>query len=129
MDRTIIINDMWQLLHSNGKQSFLKRFSPVYITLPYESKLPFAVKRKIICPKQVNDTVFVHFPENCEPKEFFAGRKRIFPIKNHLGQNIYDITPSLKTGKTFITLVFSDGNAKGVFLSVKRDNAKVGTCE
>lgn len=124
MDRTLTINDMWRITHVNGKRlGFLKGLSSK-VTLPYSSVVSFTFKRKIICPKQVNDTVTVHFSPQNEPTAVLVGRKRLLPQKDEEGKNVYDITSALKTGQTSISVSFSGGKAESVFLSIKRNYAE-----
>lgn len=121
MDRTILLDAEWCFYEGIKKPSAKGGFFKKYVSLPLQSDSAFTLVRKIICPKQVNDTVTVYFTGDFTELKVYAGKKLLVPVKNENGNAIYDITHSLKTGKTFILATASKGSAEGFYLSVKRN--------
>ncbi|MBR3768752.1 MAG: hypothetical protein IKL10_11025 [Clostridia bacterium] len=121
MDRTISLNDLWCFSDGIKKPQKLSLLFDKKTTLPVKRTSSFTIQRKIICPKQVNDTVSVFFTGEYEGIKVYAGKKLLWSEKDSEGRDIFDITPALKTGKTVITATFGTGNADGFFLSVKRN--------
>ncbi len=120
MDRTVILNDLWSFEASVKKPSgnfFLKKDE-----LPVKSASPFTLKRKIIMPKQVNDTVKAGFSGDYKIYRFYAGKNLVLPEENEDGEYVFDITPFLRTGISHITAVFESGEVEEFFLTVKRIN-------
>ncbi len=122
MDRTILLTDKWY--YSDGLK---KSFSPLFnvfcakAEFPVRKNIPFTLTKKVICPKQVNDTVTVFFSGDFNGIKVYAAGKELTASINEDGVKVYDITPALKTGKTVITATFENGTVEGFFLSVKRN--------
>ena len=121
MDRTVKLNDMWFFREGKKDVSFLEKHFGEKGNLPVESKNAFVICRKIICPKQVNDTVTVCFSGEYENMRVFGDKLQLTPFLNEEGKEVYDITPSLKTGVFYLSAFADKGKIDGFYLSVKRD--------
>lgn len=99
----------------NGKRFFGKKSR-----LPFENGSLFTIGRKFICPKQVNDTVRIFFTGDFKIKEVRAGEMLLAPENDGNGNVTYNVTPALKTGKTYIQAVFCEGRVDGFYFDVKR---------
>ncbi len=121
MDRTILMNDGWCFYEGKKKPSRHKGLFARNAVFPMCIPDAFTLRKRLTCPKQVNDTVTVFFDGEYYGAEVFAGKNKIPPKKNYEGKTVYDITPALKTGVTVITATFKKGTVKGFFLSVKRN--------
>lgn len=115
MDRTIALTDKWYCYDGVKKPIFAKKAE-----FPVSKSSAFTLRKKIVCPKQVNDTVTVFFKGSFGDLKVFASGTELSSVVNQDGITVYDITPALKTGKTTLTATFSDGKVDGFFLSVKR---------
>ncbi len=121
MDRTVLLDSDWRFVDGVKAPSAFSAFSGKPAQLPAESdKIAFTLIKKIICPKQVNDTVTVYFDGEFKSIELFAGKKLLKPCAVDDKKQIFDITPALKTGKTVLTAHIFGGCVKGFYLSVKR---------
>ena len=114
MDRTVLLNDQEFII--NGRKLF-----PTKSFLPYESNVPFTIKRKFICPKQVNDTVKIFFKGDFEINEVRADDVLLSPVKDDEGNITFDVTAALKRGKIFLTASFFKGRVDGFYFDVKRN--------
>ncbi len=121
MDRTVRLDDMWLFREGQRSIGFLERHFKEKRNLPVESSDAFVICRKIICPKQVNDTVTVHFSGECENLRVFGDNTRLSPFINEDGKEVYDITPALRTGIFYIYAFADKGRIDGFYLSVKRN--------
>lgn len=120
MDRTVSLNDGWYFFDGNKKPGKKGIRFHKSVSLPRKSSSVFTLKKKFICPKQVNDTVTVFFTGDYKSLEVFAGKEKLMPSEN-AENTFFDITRALKTGKTVITAVVSDGSIDKFFFSVKRN--------
>lgn len=121
MDRTISLNSEWYFYEGIKKPSVKGGLFKKTVTLPINSSDAFSVVRKIICPKQVNDTVTVYFDGDFSDMKVYAGKKLLNAFADENGNTVYDITAALKTGKTCLCATVSKGSINGFFLSVKRN--------
>lgn len=119
MDRTISLTDKWYY-YDGLKIPFGTGLFAKKAEFPLQKTSSFTLRKKIICPKQVNDTVTVFFSGNFNGLTVFASGKEVPSSVNCDGITVYDITSALKTGKTTVTATFDEGNVNGFFLSVKR---------
>lgn len=124
MDRTVSLKDQW--LFFDGKKAPGRKGLMLHkkVLLPQGSKDCFTIKRKFICPKQVNDTVTVFFTGGFKELTVFADKAELIPV-SHGEKTVYDVTKALKTGKTVITAVASGGTVDDFFFSVKRDMNRI----
>lgn len=122
MDRTILLTDKWYYYGGMKKPSSGIGFFAEKAVFPVKNNSSFTLKKKVICPKQVNDTVTVFFDGDYNGLRVFASGKEVSPRNIENGITVYDITPALRTGKTTVTATFSGGTVDGFFLSVKRNN-------
>ncbi len=120
MDRTVSLCDNWMFFEGAAVPGRKGTFFHKTLTLPKGSDGTFTVKRKFICPKQVNDTVTVFFTGDFSGIEVFAGKSRLSPVTDG-EKTVYDVTKALKTGKTVITAVVSGGTVEKFFFSVRRN--------
>lgn len=122
MDRTILLNDKWFVYDGVKKPSSHIGIPGKRTEIPVNKDSSFTLKKKIVCPKQVNDTVTVYFEGDFKSIELYASGKRLPALPDREGKKVYDITPALKTGITVLTAAFGGGCVSGFFLSVKRNN-------
>lgn len=115
MDRTVLLNDKEFII--NGRRLF-----PAKAYLPYESSVPFTIKRKFICPKQVNDTIRIFFKGDFEINEVRADGVVLSPERDGEGNITFDVTSALKKGKIFLTASFYKGRVEGFYFDVKRNH-------
>ena len=121
MDRTVLLKDQWQVFDGKDKPSLLRVLSCEKCLLPVRRESSFVLRRKIICPKQINDTVRIFFASAAEITDVFGGKKKLAPEVSPDGTAVYDITDALKSGSTVITAYFGKGEVSGFYLDVKRD--------
>lgn len=121
MDRTIELTDNWIYFDGEKRNGGTAGFFRKTAVFPVAGASSFTLRRKIICPKQVNDTVTVFFTGEYEGMRLYAKNVLLSPVKDGEGKTVYDITPALKTGKTVLNAFFEKGRADGFFLSVKRN--------
>ena len=122
MDRTVALNSDWRFFYGLRKPSVFGEFRGVAASLPVESdKIVFTLTKRIVCPKQVNDTVTVYFDGSFKRIELLAGKKPLEGVLDENGKYVFDITSALKTGKTLLTAHVFGGSADGFYLSVKRN--------
>lgn len=121
MDRTVQLNDLWFIKDGTKAVSLLERYFGEKRNLPAESTDAFVICRKIICPKQVNDTVTVYFSGEFENLRVFGNKTQLLPLTDDSGKEVYDITPSLKTGIFYLSAFADKGKIDGFYLSVKRN--------
>lgn len=120
MDRTVSLCDSWYCF--SGKKTPGKSGVRLHkrVLLPQSGTSVFTLKRKFVCPKQVNDTVTVFFKGDYKSLEVFAGKERLSPVSDG-EKTVFDVTKALRTGKTVITAVVSEGSVENFFFSVKRN--------
>ena len=121
MDRTVKLNDMWFFREGGKNVSFFEKHFAEKKNLPVKSDKPFVICRKIICPKQVNDTVTVYFAGEYENLRVFADKTQLSSVINKDGKEVYDITASLKKGVFYLSVNADKGKIDDFFLSVKRN--------
>ncbi len=122
MDRTVCLNSDFFFFDGIKAPSVFNTVFSGRTELPKKSDSGcFTLVKKIICPKQINDTVTVCFSGEYESIRLFAGKQELSPAGMTDEKACFDITPALKTGKTVLTAHVYGGGADGFFLSVKRD--------
>lgn len=122
MDRTVCLNSDFIFYDGIKAPSVLNTLLSGRTELPVSSESSsFTLVKRIICPKQINDTVSVYFSGKYESIRLFAGKKELMPVGRINENEVFNITPALKTGKTVLTAQIHGGCAEGFFLSVKRD--------
>ena len=122
MDRTVELNSDWRLFDGAVGPSVFRRIGGCVVSLPAASdEAVFTLTKKLVCPKQINDTVTVCFDGSFKRIELFAGRRMLAGRQDENGKYVFDITPALKTGKTLLTAHVFGGCADGFYLSVKRN--------
>ena len=119
MDRTVALCDKWCFFDGRKKEGKRGMLLKKTASFPMSSDGVFTVKRKFVCPKQVNDTVTVFFESTDKDIEVFAGKSRIEGFSDG-EKTVFDITKELKTGVTVITAVIHGGTVDRFFFSVKR---------
>ncbi len=120
MDRTVALCDKWYYFDGRKKAGRKGLFLKKSDNFPMSCEKTFTVKRKFVCPKQVNDTVTVFFESTDNDIEVFAGKNRIEGVFDG-EKTVFDITKELKTGVTVITAVIHGGTVEKFFFSVKRN--------
>lgn len=120
MDRTVQLNDKWY--YSDGEKVPVKKapFMKATAVLPLGSKGTFTLRKKFICPKQVNDTVKIYFTGSFRDMKVYAGKNALKGEKDSVGNKIFDVTPFIGRGIVIITATFSGGQVDGFYYSVKR---------
>lgn len=120
MDRTVSLCDSWYFFNGSKKPGKSGVRLHKRVLLPQSGTSVFTLKRKFVCPKQVNDTVTVFFKGDYKSLEVFAGKERLSPVSDG-EKTVFDVTKALRTGKTVITAVVSEGSVENFFFSVKRN--------
>lgn len=120
MDRTVSLCDSWYFF--SGKKTPGKSGVRLHkrVLLPQSGTSVFTLKRKFVCPKQVNDTVTVFFKGDYKSLEVFAGKERLSPVSDG-EKTVFDVTKALRMGRTVITAVVPEGSVEDFFFSVKRN--------
>lgn len=126
MDRTIKLNDLWYIKKGDSPEGLFGRLFNKPSFLPVKKDRDFCITRKIICPKQINDTVTVFFEGDYASLRVYAGKTLLRGEPDGNGHTVYNITPALKTGKTCISAYVPSGEIRDFYLSVKRDAVRKG---
>lgn len=117
MDRTFKSNgNIYYFAGISEKIPLRKAFMQKSTELPIKSGSPFTLIKKLMIPKQINDRIFVSFSGDYTDIRVYAGKFSVRGDKNGL----YDITPTLKRGRTVITLIVKGGSVTDFFVTVKR---------
>lgn len=118
MDRTFKINDLFYYFDSlTNRIPIKKEFGQKPVKLPLKSDKPFAILKKLIIPKQVDDRVWINFSGDYTDIYVFIDGISIFADENGL----YEITQYIKRGKPSVTAVVKSGIIDGLYVTVKRD--------
>lgn len=120
MDRTVLLNDKWHCIEGEKAPSKRAMLCEGKDFLPFESSSVFTLKKKFICPKQINDTVKIYFTGEYSGMKVFAGMNLLEGASDEEGRTVFDITAFIGRGIVPLTVVVDSGRVDGFYYSVKR---------